>query len=233
MRKGFNILTYVIIGFLILISIFNFQYQLATGPFMGGIFYFLILLCGLIFSIIFIFVNRKTGMRTMLPVAGLILSLFISFGGLNLGISYKLFYLLNKSDFQKLESQLKKHPNLKEMTDMLRYSKRINSKYLGNYEDYRTKQELESAFGDYLNSSGIDVNLVYDIRKRMEYLNVISLTNSEQSLCLTVDGMIDNEYGFIKFYGKVPELGEGIEPFGFTLINLIHVGDNWYFFATT
>ena len=216
-----------------MISIFKFQYQLATGPFMGGFFYFLMLLFGLIFSIIFIFINRKTGVRTVLPVAGLILSLFISFGGLNLGISYKLHYWLNKSDFQKLESQIEKHPQLNEMTDMLRYSKRINSKYISNHDDYRTKQELESAFGDYLNTSGINVNLVYDIRKRMEYLNVISFTKSKISLCLTVDGMIDNEYGFIKFYRKVPELGEGIEPFGFTLINLIHVGDNWYFFATT
>ena len=232
-RKEFNVLTYITIGLIIIISIFKFQYSLITGPFLGGLLFFLVLILGFIFSIVFIFVNRRSGVRTILPLAGLIFSFLISLGGLDLGISYKLHYWLNKSEFQKLEAQIERNPNLIEMTDMLRYSKRINSKHHNNHKNYRTKKYIKSVFGTYLITMGINVDLIFDIRKRMEHLKIISFIRTESSLCLTVDGMIDNEYGFIKFYGKVPEVGEGADPYGFTLISLIHVGDDWYYFATS
>ena len=82
--------------------------------------------------------------------------MLITFGGLDIGISYKLHYWLNKSEFQKLESQIDNHPELNEMTDMLRDSKYINSKYISNQKEYRTQQQIESSFGDYLTEANID-----------------------------------------------------------------------------
>jgi len=49
----------------------------------------------------------------------------------------------------------------------------------------------------------------------------------------TIDGFVDNEYGFIKFRAKRLEEGNSIKPHGFTLVWLEEIMDDWFYWASS
>jgi len=63
--------------------------------------------------------------------------------------------------------------------------------------------------------------------------NIISLLKTDDYLVLTVDGFVDNEYGYVKTSKKELKVGDTLPPYGFIIVRLIKYKNGWYFFYTS
>ncbi|GAB2627438.1 hypothetical protein [Belliella aquatica] len=119
------------------------------------------------------------------------------------------------------------------MSDFLRYSKRIDESYIGDSKKLSTKTQIKAAFGDYMEENNISIDDILKIQQNMIKADIISLHRDEEFLVLTIDGFIDNEYGYIKSYKGDIKLGDGIPPFGFIVVRIIELKNGWYFYYST
>jgi len=216
----------------LLSSIFELQYSIIIGPFLDLLFLSgLIFLC-LIFSIICVFINGFKKLKSYIPGLTLIFSILCSIYLPVTDLSHRLHYTLNRKNLESINtiSQLSK---INEMTDLLRYHKSINEQQISNEEKYKTKVEIETVFGDYLFQNDINIDKVVDLRKRLVRSDIVSLSRSEDYLVLTIDGFVDNEYGYVKSFGKELKIGDYIPPYGFCIVRLYEFRNGWYFYYST
>ena len=64
-------------------------------------------------------------------------------------------------------------------------------------------------------------------------MGIIKAYNSEDALILTIDGFIDNEWGFVKFKGNTKGIGTTLPPYGFCITRLDEIADGWHYFFST
>ena len=216
----------------LLAGLFEFQFSLFFGPMIDVLVFLALMGLGFVFSIVFLVTNGFSKTITYIPILIWVSGIALSFTGLVGDLSHRFHYWNNKSNLEAIDL-LSQEAGIHEMSDFLRYSKRLNEAYIGNGEDYRNNVEIEKAFGDYIREQKLDLTQVVELRKRMEKSNIISLVREEGLLILTVDGFVDNEYGYLKTFGKKLNVGESIPPYGFGIVRLISLGDDWYFFYST
>ena len=216
----------------LLAGLFEFQFSLFFGPMFDVLAYLALMGLGFVFSILFLVTNGFSKTITFIPILIWVLGIALSFMGLVGDLSHRLHYWNNKSNLEAID-RLSQEAGIQEMSDFLRYSKRLNEAYVGNGENYRTKKDVEKAFGDYIREQDLDLTQVVELRNRMEKSNIISLDREEGLLILTVDGFVDNEYGYVKTFGKKLNVGEPIPPYGFGIVRLIPLDNGWYFYFST
>lgn len=222
----------IVCSMILLASIFDLQYSLLVGPFLDVLILMGLTILALIFSLILIPLNGSGKLTSYLPLGLLVAAFFMTFLTSKLNIGHSLHYHTNKENLEILD-HLSHDTGIFKMTDMLRYQKRINDKGISNNFDYTTEEEIVNAFGDYLNEQNLAIKKVSELRSRLEKSNIISLLRTDDYLILTVDGFVDNEYGYVKVSSKKLAEGETLPPFGFVIVRLIDFGDGWYFFYTT
>lgn len=216
----------------LIIFIFQLQYSILTGPLFDALLLVLIILLELIFSIILIPLNGFKKFVSYVPFTIICLTLFCFLLPVKNNISHKLHFALHKSNLNNIDL-LSQQTNIYDLNDMLRYHKRINEKGVSNEINLTTKEEIKEAFGEYINSENLDIESIWLLRNKLEKSNIISLHRSGNYLILTIDGIIDNEYGYVKNLKDNIEVGMNIPPYEFTLVRLIKLQNGWYFFYTT
>jgi len=219
-------------GAVFLACVLDLQFSLLFGPMIDVLVLLGLMGLGFVFSIVFIFLNGFKKISTYIPFLLLSLGILLAITGLFGDLSHRFHYLTNKDNLEAID-QLSKQANIQNMTDMLRYSKRLNESYIGNGEDYSTANDIGYVFGEYIREQKLDLSQVVELRNRLEKSNIISLQREEDLLVLTVDGFVDNEYGYVRSTGKKLKIGESIPPYGFRIVRLIPMGDGWYFFYST
>ncbi|MEJ8802163.1 hypothetical protein [Pontibacter sp. H249] len=232
LAKGVKIIAFIFSCMLLLACVFDLQYSLLTGPFIDVLLLMGITLLGLLFSLVLIPLNGVEKLASYVPFAMIIAAFCLSFLVPRLNIGHTLHYYTNRADLNRLD-ELSKEAEVYEMTDMLRYQKRLNDKAISNGRSYTNKADIEKAFGSYITEHNLKLEQVSELRDRLENSNTISLQRTDDYLILTVDGFVDNEYGYVKSFAKELKEGETLPPFGFVIVRLIEFGDGWYFFYTT
>jgi hypothetical protein len=212
--------------------VFDLQYSLLIGPFLDVLLLMGLTLIGLIFSIITIPLNGLKKILSYLPLILIIAAFGISFALPRLSLGHYIHYSLNKKNLEFIDTECKK-ANIYEMTDMLRHHKRLNEKSISNDLNYTKKEEIENAFGEYINEQGLDIHKIAEIQEKLIDSKIISIHRTDDFLILTIDGFVDNEYGYVKSFSKEIKEGETLPPFGFGIVRLIEFKNGWYFFYTT
>lgn len=231
MNSIIKILAFVFSILIFLATVFELQYSLILGPIFDVLALLVIFFLGLIFSIAFIFFYGVKKLVSYAPIIIILIS-FTFFLFPKNSLSHQLHYNLNKSSLEKIEN-LSLKSGIHEMSDFLRYSKRIDESYIGDSKKLSTKTQIKAAFGDYMEENNISIDDVFNIQQNMIKANIISLHRDEEFLVLAIDGFIDNEYGYIKSYKGDIKLGDGIPPFGFTVVRIIELKNGWYFYYST
>ena len=232
LTKGVKIIAYIFSSMIFLACIFDFQYSLLTGPFIDMLLLMGLIILGLFFSLVLIPLNGLEKLASYFPFALIIAAFCLSFLVPRLNFGHNLHYYTNKENLERLY-ELSKETEVYEMTDMLRYQKRLNDKAISNQRSYTNKLDIEKAFGGYIAENNLKLEQISELRDRLEDSDVISLQRTDDYFILTVDGFVDNEYGYIKTLSKELKEGETLPPYGFVIVRLIKFGDGWYFFYTT
>ena len=212
--------------------IFDLQYSLLIGPFLDALLLFGLTIIGLIFSFVTIPLNGFKKLFSYLPLIIIISAFVITISLPQLRIGNYIHYYSNKNNLDFIDKECS-NAGVYDFTDMLRYQKRLNKKYISNDAKYKTTKQIENAFGDYIREENLDLNKIVEIQQRMINSNIISLNKTDGCLILTIDGFVDNEYGYVKSYNKDLKVGDTLPPFGFTIVRLIKFKNGWYFFYTT
>lgn len=215
--------TYFFIILFLLSNILTFQITLIFGLFLDVFYFLLIGAIALGLSILFFIKRLEKNLQALLPFIilffGYILTLFLN----DYNVSFKLHYYLNKNSFENAE-RIIKNKNLKTLNDIENY---INySKIKSNIiTQYQTK------FSD--NTNIISKKDLHLLNQSLNEINAINFISSKNYMMFTVNGFLDNESGYIKFYGNVPKLGKYLENTGLKIISLKHISDKWYYYVTT
>lgn len=221
----------IVCALVLLACVFDFQYSILIGPFLDFLLLFGLIVLGLILSLIFIATNGIRKRASYVPFSLLIMAFcFYLLPNFNLG--HQVHFLLNKGNLESINS-LSQRGHVYEMTDMLRYQKRLNKASLSNEQKYTTQKQIVEAFGDYIRKENLDSQKISEIRSRLEKSDIISILRTEDYLILTVDGFVDNEYGYLKTNKKGLKVEDTLPPFGFRIVRLIEFDNGWYFFYTT
>ena len=222
-----------VIGLVILFAcLFDLQYSILIGPFLDVLLLMGLTVIGLIFSIATIPLNGFKRIISYIPLILIILAFGITFALPRVSLGHYVHYSLNKKNLEFIDTESKKE-NIYEMTDMLRHHKRLNEKAISNDLDYKEKDEIEKAFGEYINEQDLDINKIVEIQEKLIDSKIISIHRTDDYLILTIDGFVDNEYGYVKSFSKELKEGETLPPFGFRIVRLIEFKNGWYFFYTT
>lgn len=232
LTKSVNVIAFIISSMIFLACLFDFQYSLLTGPFIDMLLLMGLTILGLLFSLVLIPLNGVKKLASYVPFAFIIAAFCLSFLVPQLKFGHYLHYYTNKENLERL-NELSQVAEVYEMTDMLRYQKRLNDKAISNQKSYTNKVDIEKAFGGYITEHNLKLEHISELRDRLEDSNVISLQRTDDYFILTVDGFVDNEYGYIKTLSKKLKEGKTLPPYGFVIVRLIEFGDGWYFFYTT
>ncbi len=216
----------------LLVCVFDFQYSLLTGPFIDVLLLSALTLIGLVFSLALIPLNGFGKLTSYLPLSLIIVAFSLTFLISSFNVGHELHYLMNKKNLESID-ELSQKAGIFEITDMLRYQKRLNDDAISNNLKYTNREKIENAFGNYIREQHLNLDQINELRDRLEDSNLISLNRTDNYLILTVDGFVDNEYGYVKTSNKELKVGETLPPFGFIIVRLIEFGDGWYFFYTT
>lgn len=216
----------------LLATIFDLQYSILIGPFLDFLLLGAITIFSLILAIIAIPTYGVKRILSYLPLVIIILSFLLTFVLRNFNLGHSLHYKSNKRNLEIIE-EVSSSANIYELSDMLRHSKSLNEAFVANDEKYRSAEEVSSAFGDYIKNHNLDLNKILEIQKMMIRSNIISLNRTDEYLVLTIDGFVDNEYGYVKSYKKDLKERDSIPPYGFIIVRLIELDNGWYFFYST
>ncbi|WP_439490742.1 hypothetical protein [Algoriphagus sp.] len=132
-----------------LACVLDLQFSLLFGPMIDVLVLLGLMGLGFVFSIVFIVLNRFKKIFAYIPLLLWGLGILLTITGLFGDMSHRFHYLTNKDNLEAID-QLSKQANIQNMTDMLRYSKRLNESYIGNGEDYSTANDIGNAFGEYI-----------------------------------------------------------------------------------
>ena len=216
----------------LLITLFEFQFQLiAGGPFITGLFLLSIFGVAFLLSLIYLVAYRNSHKYFYLPFLALLVTILAPLVSPELNLDLRLHFLMNKNRFEAID-RLSKESKIYTMTDMLRYSKNLNDQHIGNELTYSSKNDLIRAFGPYIKQHNLDPEKLEKIRYNLQRSSCISFLNTDGVLIFKIDGMLDNEYGYVKSPRKI-KLGDTIPPNQFVVVQLIDLGDGWYYFFTT
>ncbi len=231
-KKVINAISILISLIILFACIFDLQYSILIGPFLDSLLLSALTIIGLIFAIATIPVNGFKKNLSYIPLILLFMAFMITFFLPRMNFDYYIHYSLNKENLEFINRETKKE-NIYEMTDMLRYHKRLNEAYLANDFSYKGKNDIEKAFGEYININNLDIDKIVEIQNKLISSNIMSIYRDDDYLILTIDGFIDNEYGYIKPFSKGIQIGECIPPYGLKILKLIKLKNGWYFFYTT
>lgn len=218
--------------FFVLITLFEFQLQLFAGPFFDALIALGTFFTALILSVTYLILYRKRHRFFYIPLVLLLMPIIWSAALPNLNLSKRLHFMMNKAKLEKID-RISKEISVYEMTDMLRYSKTLNDQYLANHAKYTNEAELDRAFGTYMKKKNLSSAKLEELRKALQNSDCISFQRTEGLLIITIDGFLDNEYGYVKLNDKKIAMGDKLPPHFFTLVQLIDLGDGWFYFATT
>lgn len=225
--------TAIIISSLILLaSFFKFQYSILVGPFLDVLLLMGLTIIGLIFSIVTIPLNGFKRFYSYLPLILIIVAFGITFFSPISNLGNYLHFYTNKSNLEFIDKESSK-ANIYYLTDMLRYQKSLNDTSISNNLKYKTTSEIKKAFGAYIKEKNLNLNEIVGIQRRMIKSDIISLNRTQDYLILTVDGFVDNEYGYVKSFNKELKTGDTFPPYGFIIVRLIKFNNGWYFVYMT
>ena len=222
----------IISSIILLACLFDLQYSILIGPFLDVLLLIGLTIIGLIFSLTTIPLNGFNKFHSYLPLALIIVALAITFALPQLSLGHYIHFCTNKSNLEFIDKE-SSNAGIFDFTDMLRYHKRLNKKYISNNAMYKTPKNIKNAFGDYIKEQNLDLSEIINIQQKMIESNIISLNRIDDYLILTIDGFVDNEYGYVKSYNKELKEGDTLPPYGFVIVRLIKFKDGWYFFYTT
>ncbi|WP_146141970.1 hypothetical protein [Prolixibacter denitrificans] len=217
---------------ILLACVFDLQYSILIGPFLDVLLLMGLTVIGMILSIVTIPLNGSKKLYSYLPLSLIIVAFSFTAAFPKLSLGHHIHYLMNKGNLEVIEKESTK-ANVYDLTDMLRYQKSLNDESLSNDLKYITKKEIENAFGGYIKKQNLNIDEIVDIQRRMIDSDIISLNRTDDYLILTVDGFVDNEYGYVKSFKKKLKVGDELPPYGFVIVRLIKFKDGWYFFYTT
>lgn len=213
---------------ILFLEVFSIEYTKWAGPFIDFLLFIPIFLLCFIFSLASIGVNDIKKLRTYIPFTLFILSFFVS----HFGISEQIHFLSVKYKLYEIEN-IANNSGIYKMTDFLRYSKRLNEGYVSGDFEIKTEKELLFHFKNIITEDSLDTNSILKLRGILEKSDIINLNKDDDFLVLTIDGFIDNEFGYVKTKSKNFKVGSSIPPYGFTVSRLIDLGEGWYFFYST
>ena len=215
-----------------LTTVFQFQLQLVAGPFLDVLLVLGVFLTAFTLSVIYLIRYRKRHRFFYFPLALLLVPFILSVALPDLNFSIRLHFMMNKGRLENID-RLSKENKVYEMTDMLRYSKTLNDQYLSNDAKYTNETDLKKAFGSYIKKGNLSPAKLEEMRKALQDSDCISFQQTEGLLIITIDGFLDNEYGYVKLNNKKIAMGDKLPPHFFTVVQLIDLGNGWYYFATT
>ena len=196
----------------------------------------LIMIVLLIDLIIYSFVALQTNSFKAKRIFVIFLvGLFVLFGrGFFSTSGMFLYYTYHHNTLNEFVTDILSDRKIWHMSDCQRYSKRVNDYYINN--------DMEKEYGGYydffvdsLKKDNISSERFDRYVETLSDVNLISFEIQNNYIAFTYDGFLDNEIGFLYIIdGAPPVLGtDGILGWGGLLVNLVHIRDNWYFFAVT
>jgi hypothetical protein len=232
------------------------KYDIAMGlfissiflPYFGTIFFirtaspiilFFIFFVALVVLIVSIVKARKSAFtrlkwKFLIPVAVSAVILFPLSYGLQLRIADILYFKLRENQLRDLALNIKSYNKIREMSDGQRFFKTINfisiepNKKMLSAKDigFERKYFLD----DVLSKNGIDKQKYESFRQSLIETGFVSFTILQDgSISFTMDGMLDNCYGFSYSEGdKHPSSNDCG-----TIVRWVKLSDNWYAWATT
>jgi hypothetical protein len=204
-----------------------------VGPFLDILLLMGLIAIGLIFTFVTIPLNGFKNIISYIPLILFILTLGIPLAFPRLSsLGHYVHYSQNKNNLEFIDSVCKKE-NIYEMTDMLRYHKVLNKKAVSDDIKYIGKDKIEQAFGEYINEKDLDIDKIVEIQEKLINSNIYSILRTDDYLILTIDGFVDNEYGYVKSVSKELKEGETLPPYGFRIVRLIEFKNGWHFFYST
>lgn len=210
------------------LEVFSIEFTIWAGPFIDFLIFIPIFLLSFIFSLVSIGMNDIKKLRTYIPFTLFILSFFVSY----FGISEQIHFLSVKNKLYEIEN-IANNSGIYKMTDFLRYSKSLNEGYVSGDFEIRTEKELLFNFQNIIKEDSLDTNTILKLRGILEKSDIINLNKDDDFLVLTIDGFIDNEFGYVKTDSKNFKVGSSIPPYGFTVTKLIDLGKGWFFFYSS
>jgi hypothetical protein len=217
-------------------------------PYFGTIFYirtasphilFVIFFVALVVLIVSTVKARKSAStrvkkKFLIPVAICAVILFPLSYGLQLRLADILYFKIRENQLRDLALNIKSYHKIREMSDGQRFFKTINfisiepNKKMLSADDigFERKYFLD----DVLSKSGIDKQKYESFRQSLIEMGFISFTILQDgSVSFTMDGMLDNCYGFSYSEGdKHPNSNDCG-----TIVWWVKISDNWYAWATT
>lgn len=230
--KTVKFISIIVSTSILLACIFDFQYSLLIGPFIDALLLIVLTIIGLLFSLTLIPLNGFGKLTSYMPLTFIIVALSLRFVIPNINVGNELHYLMNKKNLESI-NEISSKAGIYDITDMLRFHKSLNDTVISGDLKYTSKEKIEKAFGNYIINRNLNLEAVCEIRKRLEDSNIISLLRTGDYLILTVDGFVDNEYGYVKTSTTKLKVGDMLPPYGFKIVRLIEFENGWYFFYTT
>ena len=230
-REG-KVIISVISLILLSASVLELQYLLVFGPFFGNILRLIVLVLGIPAVLITPFLMSYKSPYAYLPLGTLMLSGALMFLAPNNGIGHRLHYWTNKSNLNTIYT-LSHEAKIHQMGNMRRHHKILNDEIVSNDEHYLTKAALQKAYANTIQSEGLDIEKVVELRDRLDRSSLISLGRDQGDFVLTIDGFLDNEYGYAYSPNNTLKVGDFLMPSGLPIIASIDLGDGWYFYYTT
>jgi energy-coupling factor transporter transmembrane protein EcfT len=210
----------------------NFFWTLWLGPFIDTIFYFALILFGLTGLVVFIIAIPTKWYIKLIPIPAYIILLAGSFSLGQFGSN--LFFLLNKHTLETFINTIHNNPSIPTMSNLDRYSKKIGECYVASDSPIKTKEQLRSYFLNCIKLNHIDIDTAFAIKEKLDKLHFVSFYSTSSYILFTIDGMLDNEYGFLYLKdGLVPNVGENIAPHNFKVIQMNQITKHWYYWAST
>lgn len=208
------------------------QYSLVFGPFFGTVMQIAVLFIGLIIALLLPFIMGRKHYYSYLPIGALLLNIAVLVIAPEVELGHRLHYWTNKNNLNAIHT-LSHEAKVYEIDNMRRYHKLLNDKLISNEDKYLNKAALQRAFGDVIKEDDLDIEKIAELRDRLDRSSLISMGRDQGDFVLTVDGFLDNEYGYAYSKEHAIEVGDYLMPKGLPIIRLINLGDGWYFYYTT
>jgi|26BtaG_2_1085354.scaffolds.fasta_scaffold29257_1 hypothetical protein len=219
-------------AFILSAILLELQYALVLGPFFGPVMQIAVLFIGLILALLLPFIMGRKHYHAYLPIGAFIINIVVLALAPNSEVGHRLHYWINKNNLNAIYV-LSHEAKVYEISDMRRYHKLLNDKLISNDDKYLDKAALERAFGYVIQKDGLDSEQVAELRDRLDRSSLISMGREQGDFVLTIDGFLDNEYGYAYSKNRTIEVGDYLMPKGLPIIRLINLEDGWYFYYTT
>lgn len=180
----------------------------------------------------------KIGKSKYATSSFMFLSIWVLQPGWLSDLSHKLEFLKIKDELTSFAKEISNHGNIFSMNSGLRHYKNLNETSITYDVLKKTIKNKESAirstyyYKDILHRDNVSEKNYFNFREKLRLLKLISFHKKKSMLIFTVDGFLNNCYGYIytlnydktKILHKLTSCGQ--------INHTLKISDNWFYYST-